>query len=671
MIEVANKSTIGDFLKQVRREVTLENKKKYKLLGVKWYGQGMFLREEKYGHEIKANKLYQVRKGDIVYNRLFAWKSSFAIVEEELDGCFVSNEFPTFTYNTAILDPHFLLNYILQPEYIDFVNRKSGGMSSVSRKRFKEEDFIQSKFPEISIDSQHHISEKISNYKEHITNLNVQLKEQSTYLSLLRQCILQEAIKGKLTAGWRKKHPAKPGNPETDATALLEKIKNEKSKLIVEGKIKKEKPLAPIKPDEVPFDLPEGWVWTRLGDVTIKSEAGKSLRCEERKVEANEWGIIKVSAVSWDDFSENENKYYSKHKPSFANAKISRSEFLISRANTYELIGKSVIVKEISKNLLLSDKIVRFFFGGNIDSSYINYFNNSPLSRKHYVNRATGASASMKNITRIDMYENLIPLPPLAEQHVIVEQVDCLIGKVNDLEKQVADRKIQAGELMQAILREAFEDQKSPSVNPEFPVSVESISSALSTSEPELNNFKKLQVLGSVIEILAEQRQAQGEMILAKYLYLLHFIYKINAGFQFKKWHFGPYDPEIKKVSNNRGYFRKTGKTGYETISVLNKERLFKYDNRVVQQIRENLPDIVSIFGKYKNPEERSHKIELLASVLKVIEDTDKSDLDSVYYEFARWTTDEKKTGFTSKAEKFSEEEVEKVLGFIKKQKWA
>ena len=78
--QIMSKLLIGNFLKQVKRQVVLEDEKLYKLLGVKWYGQGMFLREEKFGNDIKAEKLYLVHTGDFVYNRLFAWKSSFAIV---------------------------------------------------------------------------------------------------------------------------------------------------------------------------------------------------------------------------------------------------------------------------------------------------------------------------------------------------------------------------------------------------------------------------------------------------------------------------------------------------------------------------------------------------------------------------------------------------------------
>lgn len=69
---MSEKPIIVKYLRQVKREVRLEDDKEYKLLGVKWYGQGMFLREIKKGREIKADKLYQVKEGDFVYNRLFA-----------------------------------------------------------------------------------------------------------------------------------------------------------------------------------------------------------------------------------------------------------------------------------------------------------------------------------------------------------------------------------------------------------------------------------------------------------------------------------------------------------------------------------------------------------------------------------------------------------------------
>ena len=76
----------------------------------------------------------------------------------------------------------------------------------------------------------------------------------------LKKALLQAAIQGKLTEQL----------PEDgDARDLLKDIQKEKARLVKEGKIKKEKPLPEIKEEEIPFDIPENWVWVRLGAITF------------------------------------------------------------------------------------------------------------------------------------------------------------------------------------------------------------------------------------------------------------------------------------------------------------------------------------------------------------------------------------------------------------------
>ncbi|MBP7583464.1 MAG: restriction endonuclease subunit S [Spirochaetes bacterium] len=455
----SNKRFIGDFLKQVRREVILKDNVQYKLLGVMWYGKGMFLREEKYGKEIKAEKLYRVNKGDFVYNRLFAWKSSFAIVGEEHDGCLVSNEFPTFEYNREEVDPYYLLNYVLQPNYIDFVNRQSGGMSSVSRKRFKEEEFLRSTFPFLQINLQREKTDTIRRRKGDIDDLSTCFKYQSSHLSLLRQAILQEAIEGKLTAGWREKHSAnsessardKKGSLAertesaekdefNDAAVLLKKIKDEKQKLIVEGKIRKEKPLAPIKPEEVPFVLPEGWVWCRLGEV-IELVSGQHIETNECNNKGkgfpyltgpSDFGRINPIISRWTE-----------------NPKVmaQKGDLLITVKGSG--VGKTNICN--IPEVVISRQLMA------IRSPYIN----RGLVRQFIVSKKESLQNSkdglIPGITRDHILDSLFPLPPLAEQKAIVERVDRLMAMVDELEAQVKERKELAEKLMQSVLREAFE----------------------------------------------------------------------------------------------------------------------------------------------------------------------------------------------------------------------
>lgn len=107
----------------------------------------MYPKERKPGSEIKAAKLYRVQQGDFVYNRLFAWKGSFAVATEYNDGCFVSNEFPCFTANNERLDPQFLWYYFSRESAWNDALGLSHGATPTSRNRLKEEHFLRLQIP--------------------------------------------------------------------------------------------------------------------------------------------------------------------------------------------------------------------------------------------------------------------------------------------------------------------------------------------------------------------------------------------------------------------------------------------------------------------------------------------------------------------------------------------
>jgi type I restriction enzyme S subunit len=115
----------------------------YRSLGVKWYANGLFFKEPARGSEIKATRLFVVESGDFIYNRLFAWKGSFALAGPEHSGCVVSNEFPTFRVNEQRLLPTYLMAYFSSPRLWKVIAGQSSGTAEVSRLRFKEADFLR------------------------------------------------------------------------------------------------------------------------------------------------------------------------------------------------------------------------------------------------------------------------------------------------------------------------------------------------------------------------------------------------------------------------------------------------------------------------------------------------------------------------------------------------
>ena len=143
----------------------------------------------------------------------------------------------------------------------------------------------------------------------------------------LRQAILQLAVMGKLV----------PQNANDEpAAVLLERIKKEKERLVKEGKVKKEKSLPAIKDDEIPYDLPKGWEWVRFGEIILYIESGWSPMCEKRPKEGKEWGVLKVSAVTWDRFNPFENKALPISLDPKPEHEVKVGDFLMSRARSVE-----------------------------------------------------------------------------------------------------------------------------------------------------------------------------------------------------------------------------------------------------------------------------------------------------------------------------------------------
>jgi type I restriction enzyme S subunit len=263
----------------------------------------------------------------------------------------------------------------------------------------------------------------------------------------LKQTLLQLAVMGKLV----------PQDPNDEAASvLLKNVVQEKSELIKGGILKTQKPLPPVSEDAMSFKLPIGWAWTRLDNLSLHSEAGWSPNCESTPREGENWGVLKVSSVTWGKFKPEENKSLPQAfepKPEF---EVMAGDFLISRANTAELVARAVIVPEKSPiRLMMSDKIIRFVFSKKISSEFINLVNASDHSRSYYAKVAGGTSSSMKNVSREQIRMLVIALPPLAEQHRIVAKVDELMALCDTLKARIVAAQTTQLQLADAIVEQA------------------------------------------------------------------------------------------------------------------------------------------------------------------------------------------------------------------------
>lgn len=249
-------------------------------------------------------------------------------------------------------------------------------------------------------------------------------KQEAYGINKLRALILELAIRGKLVPQDKKEEPA---------SVLLKEIKKNKKA----GAIKKEKPLPPVSDAEKQFDLPTGWEWARFDDLVLHSEAGWSPNCESTPRTGKGWGVLKVSAVTWGEYDPSENKALPANLEPRLECEVKPGDFLISRANTAELVARAVVVPENTpRHLMLSDKIIRLVFSSECNHRFLSLVNSSDFARQYYAKVAGGTSSSMKNVSRKQILNLVVALPPIAEQRRIVAKVDELMALCDQLEQQ-------------------------------------------------------------------------------------------------------------------------------------------------------------------------------------------------------------------------------------------
>lgn len=226
----------------------------------------------------------------------------------------------------------------------------------------------------------------------------------------MKKSILQMAMQGKLV----EQRPE-----EGTADELYEQIVTEKTRLIKEGMIKKEKPLAEISEDEIPFDIPESWKWVRWGNLSYSIQYGYN-------APALEAGRIKMVRIS--DIQNNEVLWDTVPYCEISDAEIETyllapNDILFAR--TGGTVGKSYLVKEVPEDAVYAGYLIRTRYSELLSPQYMKFFMKSQLYWQQLRN-GTIATAQ-PNCNGKTLGNMIIPLPPLAEQKRIVAKLEQML----------------------------------------------------------------------------------------------------------------------------------------------------------------------------------------------------------------------------------------------------
>jgi type-1 restriction enzyme ecoEI specificity protein len=388
-----------------------------------------------------------VQPGDLVISGTNVAKGAIAVYQG-VEPVTATIHYSSYIFDDSVVDLEYFKYFVKSPAFIETLKKQAkGGIKT----EIKSKVFLPLEISLPDLPTQKQIVKRISVNLKRVNELAKEIETQKGYAKQLRRNILQDAIEGKLTADWRKDNPVQKGNPDYDAEALFESIQKERK---VD---KKRKTLPPILDAEKPFELPTGWKWVRLGDVSDNIEAGKSILCKEVVPCGDEAGIVKTGVCSYGCFKEDESKTCLSEKDWRDEYAIHVDDFLIGRANTLELVGSCVIVDKLKKRLMLSDKILRINFYKQFKNQLLLHFMRTKFLRSQIEKTATGSSPTMKNISQSSINNYILPLLPLAEQEQIVDIVSGIFDIVSKIEQQILRREEYANQLMKNIVKDALE----------------------------------------------------------------------------------------------------------------------------------------------------------------------------------------------------------------------
>ena len=370
-----------------------------------------------------------IKQGDLVISGINVEKGALAVYEGKED-ITATIHYSSYEFDQEQIDIDFLKFFLISPEFLDAIKQQvSGGIKT----EIKPKHLLPLNIVIPELNEQKEVVKKFSDFRSKQASISTELLHQLELVSDLRQAFLREAIQGKLVPQDERDEPA---------AVLLERIKAEKENLIAEKKIKKQKSLPEIKPEEIPFEIPNKWTWCRFQDIAIIESNLVSPfdypnlpHVAPDNIEKNTGKLLPYKTVLEDEVKSANHYFfpkqliYSKVRPKLNKVVLVDFEGLCS-ADMYPI--KPLIESKFLQSGMLSE-----YFLAEVDK---------------FDNRVKMPKINQNQLSQIP-----IPIPPLAEQKRIVEKLEKLMKFCDELETNIRESADRAETLLQVALKEALE----------------------------------------------------------------------------------------------------------------------------------------------------------------------------------------------------------------------
>ena len=369
-------------------------------------------------------------KGDILYSKLRPYLLKILVAPD--DGICTPEIVPFRVYGE--IDSEYIV-YFLKSPYVDtLINTVTYG---VKMPRVGTETMVSLFVPIPPIHEQYRIVEKLHELEPYMEQYATAYSENdalnAAFPAELKKSILQMAVQGKLV----------PQDPADEpANVLLERIRAEKQRLIAEGKIKRDKHESVIFrrdnshyekldgierciDDEIPFDIPDTWVWSRLGNLVEVITSGSRDWAKYYSETGNLF--LRMGNLSRNSFELRLNNLQRVQLPEKAEGtrtSLQGGDLLFSITGEVGMLG---LIPEDFETAYINQHTAMIRFLPSIRKKYLPYFLLTDYAQKCYKSNQHG----IKNSFRLDsISEILVPIPPLSEQERIIEQIEMATNKI-------------------------------------------------------------------------------------------------------------------------------------------------------------------------------------------------------------------------------------------------
>lgn len=293
------------------------------------------------------------------------------------------------------------------------------------------------------------------------------LEKAQANLKRYRAAVLKAAVEGQLTEKWRAAHPdAEP------ARKLLERILAERRKKWEEAQLKKfaekgqappkgwkDRYVEPAKPDDAALpELPKGWCWATVDQVSLSIRYGTSAKTRE---ELHGVPVLRMGNIQDGRFDLSRLKFLPEKHEEFPELFLEAGDLLFNRTNSFELVGKSAVFKGIPSPCSYASYLIGIRPVSGWESDVLAFFINSSLGRA-WIASVVSQQVGQANVNGSKLAALAFPLPPAKEQAEVVKSVEEQISSLDQTSKESESLLLKSARLRQSILKRAFEGRLVP-----------------------------------------------------------------------------------------------------------------------------------------------------------------------------------------------------------------